>query len=168
MLLGVPVSLIFMAIVIGTQCVLQYVNYTIGKEEGEGAKPLPVYIKYVPAVINSILIIIFGRIYKWLSQKLVVAENHRFEEDFENSIASKTYMFQFVNTYISNFVVIIYNQNYSALTTNLAIVMLFKQVFINLYEFLSERITIGRKIRKVDELFSGPIEEAKMSEDDLG
>jgi len=48
---------------------------------------------------------------------------------------NKIYMFQFVNTYISNFVAISYNQNYATLTTNLAIVMIFKQVFMNLLEF---------------------------------
>ena len=35
-------------------------------------------------------------------------------------------MFQFVNTYISNFVLIIYNQNFASLAINLVIVMVFK------------------------------------------
>jgi len=107
--LGVPVSLIFMCIVIGAQVLLQYANYTLGRQEDAGAKPLPVYLKYIPAVINSLFIIIFGKIYKWLALQLVAVENHRYEGDFENSIANKTYMFQFINTYISNFVVIVYN-----------------------------------------------------------
>mmetsp|Transcript_17284 Transcript_17284/g.23304 ORF Transcript_17284/g.23304 Transcript_17284/m.23304 type:complete len:110 (+) Transcript_17284:2749-3078(+) len=46
--------------------------------------------------------------------------------------------------------------------------MLFKQVFINSYEFFSERITIGKKIKKVDELFTEPLSMAQMQEDELG
>ena len=36
-------------------------------------------------------------------------ENHRYVSSHENSMINKVYMFQFVNTYISNFVIIIYN-----------------------------------------------------------
>lgn len=136
-------------------------------EDAGGVKKIPIYWKYIPAVINALLIIIFGKIYKWLSNKLVLAENHRYEQDFENSIAGKTYMFQFVNTYISNFVVICYNQNFGSLATNLIIVMIFKQVLINTYEYFSERIVIGGKIKKVDELFEPELEKAKMEEDEL-
>ena len=139
---------------------MQKINWEMGRDEFDRPKKVPIYWKYIPAVINTILIIIFGRIYKWLSNKLVVAENHRYESDFENSIANKTYMFNFVNTYISNFVVICYNQNFSSLTTNLIIVMIGKQVVINTYEYLSERISIGGKIKKSDELFVSKIEEA--------
>ena len=74
-------------------------------------------------------------------------------------------MFAFVNTYISNFVVICYNQKFGALATNLIIVMIFKQVFINSYEFLEERWKIGGKIKKSDALFVSKIEEARMEED---
>ena len=35
-------------------------------------------------------------------------------------------MFSFVNTYIANFVAIVYNQNFNSLTMNLFIVMVFK------------------------------------------
>lgn len=59
-------------------------------------------------------------------------------------------MFQFVNTYISNFVVVVYNQNFGSLATNLLIVMIFKQVILNTYEYFSEKIKIGNKINRVD------------------
>ena len=139
----------------------------MGRDEFDRPKKVPIYWKYIPAVINTCLIIIFGRIYKIISTKLVIAENHRYESEFENSIANKTYLFNFVNTYISNFVVICYNQNFSSLATNLIIVMIGKQVVINSYEYLSERISIGGKIRKSDDLFVSRLEEAKMNEDTL-
>ena len=138
----------------------------MGKTETESQK-VPIYWKYLPAVINAMLIIVFGKIYKWLALKLVVYENHRYESDFENSIANKTYMFNFINTYISNFVVICYNQNFSALSINLLIVMIFKQVFLNTFEYFEEKIGIGGKIKKVDELFVSQLEAASVNEDEL-
>ena len=166
MLVGVPVSIVFILLVCGAQAAMQVVNWEMAKTETE-TKKVPVYWKYMPAVINSILIILFGKIYKWLTYKLVVAENHRYESDFENSIANKTYMFQFINTYISNFVVICYNQNFASLSTNLLIVMIFKQVFINTLEYLQERIGVGRKIKKVEQLFETPLKKALYEEDEL-
>ena len=63
----------------------------------------------MPGIINSVLIIIFGKIYIVLSGWLVENENHRYVSSFENSMINKIYMFQFINSYISNFVIIIYN-----------------------------------------------------------
>lgn len=66
---------------------------------------------------------------------------------------NKTYMFNFVNTYISFIVAIVYNQNFATLTTNLIVVMVFKQMIFNVLEFFQEKILVGRKIRKVEALF---------------
>ena len=87
---------------------------------------MPIYWKYIPGVINSILIILFGKIYKKVTKKIVVSENHRYESSFENSMINKIYMFNFINTYIGNFVAIVYNQNFVSLQLNLIIVMIFK------------------------------------------
>ena len=70
---------------------------------------------------------------------------------------NKIYIFQFVNNYISNFVAIVYYQNFETLTLNLLIIMVFKQVFLNVIELYKEEIFIGRKIKKVDKLFQEPI-----------
>ena len=118
-------------------------------------------------MINSLLIIIFGKIYKKISGWLLKIENHRYDQDLEDSKANKIYMFSFINTYISNLVVVCYNQNFGALTTNLTIVMIFKQVVINSIEYFTERISIGKKIRKSDELFKQPIDDAKSMDDEL-
>ena len=91
---------------------MQYVNWEVAKADADSedaAAKTPAYWRYIPAVINSILIIVFGLIYKRLSAYLVLNENHRYTADFENSSINKAYMFAFVNTYIGNFVAIIYN-----------------------------------------------------------
>ena len=142
-------------------------NWVKGTANDATTNAVPLYWKYLPGVINSILIIIFGKIYVWLSGKLVQSENHRYVSGFENSMINKIYMFQFINTYISNFVAIAYNQNFVALQTNLFIVMVFKQVVINTIEYLQDSYTIGKKLRQVDELFQPKIEEAKLAQDDV-
>ena len=96
---------------------------------------MPASWKYIPSVINALLIITFGFVYKRLCHYLVLKENHRYFSSFENSMINKIYMFQFVNNYISNFVIIFYNQNFAMLTTNLVTVMVFKQVFNNVIEY---------------------------------
>ena len=44
-------------------------------------------------------------------------------------------MFAFVNTYIGNIVVIVWNQNFASLSLNLFVVMIFKQLLINSIEY---------------------------------
>ena len=47
-------------------------------------------------------------------------------EEIENSMINKIYMFQFVNTYISNFVYTFWYQSFNKLQYNMVIVMIFK------------------------------------------
>ena len=168
MYVGVPVSILFMSLIVLAQIGLQWVNWEIAvgdadtTEEKDKAK-VPNYWKYVPGVINSILIIVFGMIYAKLSAYLLREENHRYTSDFENSSINKSYMFAFVNVYIGNFVAIFYNQNFSALSLNLAIVMVFKQLFINTLEFFTEKISVSKKLKKVDELFEEQIGMAELA-----
>ena len=160
-----------MGVVVAAQIALQWVKWEVGgandssensSVEGEDARNVPLAWRYLPGIINSLLIILFGFWYKRLSQKLVDNENHRYVSSHENSLINKIYMFQFVNTYISNFVAIIYNQNFATLTLNLVTILVFKQVLQNVFEFYQEKILIGRKLKKVDELFAEPIQQAQL------
>lgn len=91
--LGLPVSVGFMLLVVGAQVLLQYVNWEMGTTNDAEKAKVPIYWKYIPGVINTVLIIVFGKIYVWLSNKLVTAENHRYVSGFENSMINKIYMF---------------------------------------------------------------------------
>lgn len=124
-----------MGLVVGAQVLLQWANWEMGTTNDSNTNKVPAYFRYIPGVVNSILIVIFGKTYVWLSNKLVMAENHRYVSGFENSMINKIYMFQFINTYIGNFVAIVYNQNFYSLQLNLVIVMVFKQVVVNVIEY---------------------------------
>ena len=177
LLIGVPISVLFMAVVVMAQVLLQWVKWEVGGANDsdsdnvvsvdDDARNVPLAWRYLPGIINSLLIIIFGFLYKWLSQRLVDNENHRYVSSHENSLINKIYMFQFVNTYISNFVAIAYNQNFSTLTLNLVIILVFKQVFMNVFEFYQEKILISRKVKKVEELFAEPIRQAETVGDQI-
>ena len=55
------------------------------------------------SVVNAAVIIILGILYKVLANFLVKWENHQYQEDWENSMISKHFAFQFVNAYIALF-----------------------------------------------------------------
>ena len=48
---------------------------------------------------------------------------------------NKIYMFQFINNYIGNFFAILYTQQLHALTVNLFVIMIAKQVILNVMEY---------------------------------
>lgn len=86
--------------------------------------------------------------------------------DFENSIVEKIYKFQFVNTYISNFVYIFYYQDFQKLQINLVTQMIFKQLVFVLAEYYWLKISVRNKMRKVDKLFERRFSEIESGEAD--
>jgi len=75
-------------------------------------------------------------------------------------LINKMYMFGFVNSYISNYIIAYKLRDFGQLTTNLVIIMVFKQIGANIAEWLMDIILIGRKIRNVKKHFNSKIAEA--------
>ena len=59
------------------------------------------------------------------------------------------YMFQFINSYISNYIIAYWVRDFGQLATNLITIMVGKQVAMNVIEMLMDKILIGRKIKAV-------------------
>lgn len=59
--------------------------------------------RFMPGVLNGILITIFDPIWRSVSMNLTRRENHRTNQHFENSLIYKRFAFQFVSNYISLF-----------------------------------------------------------------
>lgn len=55
------------------------------------------------SIVNAIVIVVLGETYKYVAKFLATWENHRYNEDWESSFATKNYSFQFVNAYIALF-----------------------------------------------------------------
>lgn len=51
----------------------------------------------VPGIINGILIVIFDSLWRGLSIRLTCKENHRTNQEYENSLVYKRFAFQFVS-----------------------------------------------------------------------
>ena len=96
---------------------------------------IPLLLKFTPSLINVILIIIYGAIYKVVAKMLVVRENHRYKPEHENSLINKMYLFEFINSYISNYIIAYWVRDFGQLATNLVIIMVFKQIGLNLFEY---------------------------------
>lgn len=112
-------------------------------------------------MINSVLIVIFGKLYREISQRLVKFENHRYAQSVENSLINKIYMFEFVNTYISNFVYIFFYQNFFQLQKNMIIVMVLKQILMNSGKYLWLVCKTGKKINNMSNIFDRQLKKAK-------
>ena len=67
----------------------------------------------------------------------------------EDSLINKMYMFQFINSYISNYSIAFWVRDFAALATNLIVIMVGKQVAKNVVEWAMDKILIGRKIKAV-------------------
>jgi len=143
---GIPISLFFIFAVIGTQIGMKvWSNSHIDKY----GKDVPYHLKFTPAIINVALIFVYGAVYKIVAKILVDSENHRYETAYEDSLINKMYMFQFINSYISNYIIAYWVRDFGLLVTNLIVIMVFKQVGANVAEWMMDKILIGRKIKKV-------------------
>lgn len=102
MFIGIPTSIFFILAVVGTQIGMKLWNQ---KNIDEYGTEIPLYLKFTPSLVNVILIVIYGAIYKVVATKLVENENHRYETTHEDSLINKMYQFQFINSYISNYII---------------------------------------------------------------
>jgi hypothetical protein len=57
----------------------------------------------IPSMANAVSITVFTTIWKTVSLKLTVFENHRTDTGFEDSLIGKTFAFEFVNKYAACF-----------------------------------------------------------------
>lgn len=96
---------------------------------------IPLHLKFTPSMVNVGLITVYGIIYKIVATKLVNAENHRYQQTYEDSLIGKMYMFQFINSYISNYIIAYWVRDFGALVTNLVTILVFKQVGMNIAEW---------------------------------
>jgi len=57
----------------------------------------------VPAILDTIRIIVLGKIYERIATQLTEYENHRTQTMFEDQLIVKLFLFQFINTYTTLF-----------------------------------------------------------------
>ncbi len=148
--IGIPISVGFILAVIITQVFMKLWQEANLEEYG---KDIPIHLKFTPSFVNVALIFIYGAAYKAIAIILVDRENHRYQQTYEDSLINKMYMFQFINSYISNYIIAYWVRDFGILATNLMVILVFKQVGANVAEWALDKILIGRKIKKVKDEF---------------
>ena len=147
---GLPVSLLFVMLVIGTQIAFRiFYLYVTDNENAE----INVFYKNVPYILYAISIVVYSKIYYYVAKILVDKENHRTESKYESSLIQKVYIFNFVNMYISNFVFAFWAKSFSKLAQNLATFLVAKQVLVNVVEWLKLSLLVKKKITKISKQY---------------
>ena len=102
-----------------------------------------------PSILNALLIIIFGGLYKNLSFYITGKENYQYSNDHSQSLIKKLYIFAFVNSYYSPFFVAFTTQKFHLVTSTLFGIVLAQTIGINTGESLTYRFTVGFKIKTI-------------------
>jgi hypothetical protein len=110
------------------------------------------------ALINLVIILILGKIYSYLAVKLTDVEYHKTDAKYEDSLTIKMFLFEFANYYGSIFYIAFFKgKNYATSTAylkeqvgqmgaflevciQLAIIMIGKQLFVQIREVVYHRI----------------------------
>lgn len=122
---------------------------------------------YGPFCTNAFVIVFVGKAFAKTSKWLVDRENHQFKQAFENSLIQKQYLFMFINANISCWIFAFLDRNFNGLQKNLIIILAFKQLIMNLWEWISDKWSIGMEISKVEKLFRKKLNAADFSNDKL-
>jgi hypothetical protein len=117
------------------------------------------------SVINAVIIIVLGIIYRKIAVLMANWENHKFQQDWEDSLVSKNFAFQFVNSNIALFSTAFNEQDFNNLSYQLAIIMVVKQVVTGVVEMILPKIGVWWRRRKLKlkykSGFSGMAEEPR-------
>lgn len=102
--IGYLISIVILCIVIGTVAAILYLRYWLTEKYKDQSDTI--FYKAIPSLcstINAIQIVIFNMIYNKVALWLTKWENQRTQSEFEASLISKTFLFQFVNSFNSLF-----------------------------------------------------------------
>lgn len=119
------------------------------------------------SLINATIIIVLGVIYRMIVVKLADWENHRYQEEWENSLITKNYAFQFVNCYIALFSIAFADYDFNKMAENLAVILVAKQIALNLFEVIFPMLKTKYNRYKLNKKFREGFVGMPTNEEDL-
>ena len=168
--LGTPVTVLFMALVVGVYVGIHYWATHISNlfnpelvQNGviQYVTPQPKPTNYValvyqqvPNIVLTVIIILAGETFKIVATKIVDKENHRDNVSYENALILKNYYFSFVNSYISCFIMAFWARNVYELSVQLATIIVIKQIVFNLLELFQYSGYVKSAVLKVTNHFN--------------
>jgi hypothetical protein len=105
-------------------------------------------------IVYSVVITILGGVYKVIAVVLVNWENHKYKEDWENSLTSKMFAFLFVNAYISLFTKAFAIKSFNDVAILLIALLAVKQVLLNVIDILVPKIQMAIKRKRLLSAFA--------------
>ena len=95
-----------------------------------------------------ILVCLADVIFNYFAVMVVEKENHRSKEDYEGSLTSKTFIFNFVNYYTITFMYAFWDRSFVLVATQMVTIMVGKNIWLNILEFCTYSVWIKRKMVK--------------------
>ena len=123
-------------------------------------------MQFLPTAFAGFFIVLYGSIYRKIAFYAVNRENHRFEQEHENSLIMKLYVFEFVNSYFGLMYYSFFKNQFFNVTLNLISIQAFKQVAMNVIEFFQGKFFTQKKINKATKRYeenTKRIEESEQS-----
>lgn len=138
-------SYLFIAIVLASMIVYQILNQLTKpqyNEKGEKIKEQTILMKiqgFIYTTVYSIIVILFGTLYKDLAYKYTEDENYRYQKQHSDAIIKRLFRFNFFNFYFPMLWVAFdgrNNRRYSDLFNMMAVQMGVKQIVSNVIEYI--------------------------------
>ncbi|KAG1709819.1 Anoctamin-8 [Nymphon striatum] len=106
----------------------------------------PFWLTFFPKILLALAINFMDGIYNKIAHWLNDQENYRLDEAYENHLVTKVVVFQFVNSFLSLFYIAFYLQDMDKLRSQLAALLITRQVVGNVKEslipFIKERMKL--------------------------
>ena len=118
-----PIILLLIGVVIGFQLFQRFWQSKVNEATDSEYKW---WFGKLGFAFNAIAVIIFGKINMKVCVWLTDGENYRYMNEYEDALIRKVYMFNFINAYISNYLLAFWSQNFRGIAENLLIIMVFK------------------------------------------
>ncbi|CAH1714513.1 unnamed protein product [Aphis gossypii] len=94
----------------------------------------PTYLSYISKIMLALIIAVLDDIYNIIAVWLNDCENYRLDTEYENQLIIKVTLFQFVNSFLSLFYIAFYLQDQERLRTQLAVLLITRQLIRNIKE----------------------------------
>jgi hypothetical protein len=103
---------------------------------------------YTPSLIMLILVCLADVIFNYFAVLVVEKENHRSKQDYEESLTSKTFIFNFVNYYTITFMYAYWDRSFVLVASQMVVIMVGKNISINILEYVWYAVLTKRNMVK--------------------
>jgi len=110
-----------------------------------------IYRVFFSVFIYSVAVVYFNREFKKIATKIVVAENHKYKKDHEESMIRKNYTLGAFNSYLGMAAAAFYDRKFENVCMLLLTVLMLKQFIMNLIDLIKPGRSFGRKFRNFED-----------------